>query len=238
MDILYIIAPAYNEAENITQFVDAWYPVVEAHNGNGDSRLVVIDDGSLDDTYAILQGLATDRPLLTPLTKPNGGHGATLLYGYRYANESGADYIFQTDSDGQTDPVEFEAFWERREKYDAILGHRSDRRDGASRVFVEQTLLRLLRLIFGVRMPDANAPFRLMKKDLVAKYLPKMPADFNLPNVMLSTYFVYYKENVTFRAISFKPRQGGTNSINMKRIIGIGRKAVAEFWTLRKQMDE
>ena len=37
--------------------------------------------------------------------------GATVLYGYKYALKNGADYIFQTDSDGQTLPEEFEPFW-------------------------------------------------------------------------------------------------------------------------------
>jgi len=44
--------------------------------------------------------------------------------------KSGADWIFQTDSDGQTNPDEFEAFWCRREKYDALFGNRTVRGDG------------------------------------------------------------------------------------------------------------
>ena len=97
---LYIVIPAYNERDNIYQVLDDWYPVVEKHCGGGESRLVVIDDGSKDDTYAIMQEYAKTHPLFQPLTKPNGGHGATVLYGYRYALKQGADYIFQTDSDG------------------------------------------------------------------------------------------------------------------------------------------
>ena len=49
----------------------------------------------------------------------------------------------------------------------------------------------------------------------VGEYLKKLPADFNLPNIMMTTYFVYYKNRVTFREISFKPREKGTNSINL-----------------------
>lgn len=114
MDKLYIVIPAYNESENIENCVNDWYPVVVAHNPGGDSRLVIINDGSKDNTYEILTELAKDRPLLQPLTKQNGGHGSTVLYGYRHAIKEGADYIFQTDSDGQTNPSEFEAFWSER----------------------------------------------------------------------------------------------------------------------------
>ena len=106
MDTLYIVIPAYNESENIKRTIEEWCPVVEKHNGGGASRLVIINDGSRDDTYEIASAECETHPLLTVLTKPNGGHGSTVLYGYRYALENGADYIFQTDSDGQTDPEE------------------------------------------------------------------------------------------------------------------------------------
>ena len=236
MEKLYIIVPAYNEAENIRRLIDDWYPVIERHPGNGESRLVVINDGSRDRTYEILKECARSRPLLEPLTKPNGGHGPTLLGGDRYAIKNKADYIFQTDSDGQTLPEEFEDFWIKRKRYDAVLGDRRDRQDGMSRVFVENTLRMILRLFFGVRIPDANAPFRLMKRELVEKYIDRMPGDFNLPNVMLTTFFVYYKEKILFSPVTFKPRQGGKTSVNIRKIIQIGWKALGDFRKLKKQM--
>ena len=113
MDSLYIVIPAYNEEENIRAVIDDWYPIVEKYNGNGESRLVIVDDGSKDKTYAIMQEYAKERPFFTPITKPNGGHGATVLYAYHYALEHGADYVFQTDSDGQTLPEEFHDFWKK-----------------------------------------------------------------------------------------------------------------------------
>ncbi len=236
-DSLYIVVPAYNESENIEKLIDGWYNVIEKFGGEN-SRLVIIDDGSRDNTYEIARKAAETRPLLTAVTKPNGGHGATVLFGYRYALENGADYVFQTDSDGQTDPAEFEGFWKLRTSYDAVIGSRPDRQDGAARKLVEKVLLVLLRLTFGVSVPDSNAPFRLMKSSLLAKYLPKLPEDFNLPNVMLTTYFAYFKENIKFVNITFKPRQGGTNSINIKKIFKIGRKAVGDFRSLKKHIND
>ncbi len=185
----------------------------------GYSRLVIIDDESKDKTYTVMQEYASTRLLFQPLTKPNGGHGHTVLYGYRYAIEKGADYIFQTDSDGQTNPGEFTQFWKEKEKYDAIIGNRVVRGDGKDRKFVENTVCFLLRIIFGVKVKDANAPFRLMKTSLVDKYIDKLPGDFNIPNIMFTTYFVYHHEKVEFLPITFKPRQGGTNSINIKKIV-------------------
>ena len=236
MDKLFIVIPAYNEAMNIEQCVKDWYPIVEKYNGEGESRLVIINDGSKDNTYEIMQELAKNRPLFTPVTKSNGGHGSTVLMGYRYAIEHGADFIFQTDSDGQTNPDEFHAFWEKRNDYEAIIGNRVVRGDGKDRKFVENTVCFLLRLIFGVKVKDANAPFRLMRKELVERYIGKLPVDFNIPNIMFTTYFVHYGHKVSFIPITFKPRQGGTNSINVKKIIKIGWKAVGDFYRLKKEM--
>lgn len=236
MEKLFIVMPAYNEQDNIADTLAAWYPVIERHAANGESRLVAVNDGSKDDTFAVMQEFAKDHPLFTPLTKPNGGHGPTVIYAYNYAIEQGADWIFQTDSDGQTNPEEFEAFWEAREAYDGIFGNRTVRGDGKSRAVVEKVVCLLLRLYFGVKVPDANAPFRLMRAEKVAKYLKKLPEDYNLPNIMMTTYFVYYKERVSFREISFKPREKGTNSINIKKIFKIGRQAVKDFRMLKKGM--
>ena len=105
MDKLYIVIPAYNEQETIQSVIEDWHPV--AVSAGADSRLVIIDDGSKDNTYAMLKEAEAKYPQLIALTKPNGGHGATLLYGYNYALEQGGDYVFQTDSDGQTKAEEF-----------------------------------------------------------------------------------------------------------------------------------
>lgn len=235
-EVLYIVMPAYNEELNITETLEAWYPVVEKHNESGESRLVVVNDGSKDGTFEIMQEYAQTHPLFIPLTKNNGGHGETLIFAYNYAINQGADWIFQTDSDGQTNPDEFETFWHIRGEYDGIFGNRTQRGDGWSRKFVEKVVCMLIRLYFGVKIPDANAPFRLMKAEKVEKYIKKLKPNYNLPNIMLSTYFVYYKEKTDFRTITFKPRVKGKNSVNIKRIIKIGWKALKDFRELKKEM--
>ena len=234
---LYVVVPAYNEEQNIEKCINDWYPVVEQHNQDGASRLVIINDGSKDNTFDKLQKLASSKPLLVPVTKENGGHGSAVLYGYRYAIDHKAEWIFQTDSDGQTNPEEFEQFWTKRHEYDAIIGNRTVRGDGKDRKMVENVVCFLLRIIFGVKVQDANAPFRLMKADLVAKYIDKLPWDFNLPNIMFTTYFVYFKERVLFLPISFQPRMAGKNSINLKKIIKIGWKAIGDFYRLRRDIN-
>lgn len=226
--------PAYNEEENIRKVIESWYSILSGKDPR--SKLVVADSGSTDKTHAILEELKTSFPNLEILTETGRQHGPKLMALYNYAIKNGADYIFQTDSDGQTNPAEFETFWNIRSQYAAIIGDRKGREDGKARVFVEWVVCLLLRLYFRVKVPDANAPFRLMKTDLVKKYLYRLPEEYGLPNIMLTTYFVFYKEHVKFEKISFSPRQGGENSINIPRIIKIGWKALYDFGSLRKNM--
>ena len=235
MDTLYIVMPAYNEEKNIESVVRSWYPVLKGKSES--SRLVIADSGSRDRTHEILEQLRSgDFPQLEILHTDNQYHGPKVIALYKYAIANGADYIFQTDSDGQTDPEEFGAFWKARRKYAGIFGNRKVRGDGKDRAFVEKVVCALVLLYFGVKIPDANAPFRLMKAQTVAKYIDTMPEDYNLPNIMMTTYFAYYREPTAFRTISFKPRQAGVNSVNIPRIVKIGWNALGDFHKLKKDM--
>lgn len=226
-DKLYVVIPAYNEQDNIKSVVEDWYPIVEAHGE--DSRLVVINDGSKDSTLAILREMAAGMPKLVPLDKENGGHGATIMYGYRYALDNGADYIFQTDSDGQTLPSEFEPFWNSREKYNVIIGYRNNRKDGFSRIIVTRVLRLVVKICFGVFVLDANTPYRLMQAKGLRENMKYIPDDFFLSNVALSAIYKKRRMKMHFIPITFRPRQGGTNSINIKKIFKVGINAFADF---------
>ncbi len=234
MDSLYIVMPAYNEEENIEAVVRDWYPLLDGKSQ--DSRLVIADSGSQDQTHEILTRLRGELPMLEILENTPRQHGPKLIALYRLAVSRGADYVFQTDSDGQTDPSEFRSFWKLRKKYDVVLGNRRIRGDGRSRALVEQVVCLLLRLYFGVRVPDANAPFRLMKASVLEKYLDRFPEDYNIPNIMLTAFFSHYQDRLVFREISFKPRQGGKNSINVSAITKIGLKALGDFSRFKKGM--
>ena len=233
MDKLYIVMPAYNEEANIEAVVSQWHPLVEKIGS--DSRLVVMDDGSKDHTYEKLKDLQKKFPQLVGVTKENEGHGATVLRAYHYAVDHGADYVVQTESDGQTLPEEFWPLWENRQRGGLLIGQRKGREDGISRVCVTRVLRLVLFAVFRVWVKDANTPFRLMKASELEQVLKKIPEGFNLSNVIMTV--IYEKENkVTYYPITFRPRQGGVNSINLRKISRIGWQAVKDFRRIRKEL--
>ena len=154
---LYVVMPAYNEEENIESVVEQWYPILKF--GSKESKLVIADAGSVDKTHKILVNLKKKYPQLEIVSKSLKQHGPKVIYLYKYAIKNNADWIFQTDSDGQTNPDEFEEFWKLRNKYDVILGNRTVRGDGKSRAFVEKVVCFLLKLYFGVKVRDAKTKY-------------------------------------------------------------------------------
>ena len=231
MDKLFIIMPAYNEEENIHNVIAQWHPVAERISP--DSRLVVIDDGSRDRTLTIARNLKKTYPRLIVLTKENLGHGPAVLYGYRYAVSKGADYVFQTDSDGQTLPSEFPIFWKNRRKCGLLIGSRVKRMDGLSRIFVTWVLQMVLLIIFRIPIRDANTPYRLMQCSELKKVLTKVPENFFLSNVLITVIYTKQNRGVHYYPITFLERQNGSNSINLKKILLIGSRAFFQFWRLR-----
>ena len=81
---------------------------------------------------------------------------------------------------------------------------------------------------------SANTPFRLMQAPTLEENLKQVPKDFNLSNVILSVIYAKKKQPVKYMRITFKPRQGGVNSINLKKIFKIGKQAVKDFRTINK----
>lgn len=231
---LYVVMPTYNEEANIQSVVSEWYPVLS--KGNDKSRMVISDGGSKDKTLDMLYDLQKTYPKLIVIPKPGTDHGTKVIFLYKYAIDMGADWIFQTDSDGQTLPSEFDEFWELRKDFDVIMGNRVKRGDGKDRKFVENVLRGYLKLFFGVLVPDANAPFRLMRSSVVKKYIGLMPDTFNLPNAILAACFSKFHEKVVYREITFQPRQGGKNYMNIKRILRIGLESIKNFYRIRQAM--
>ena len=116
-----------------------------------------------------------------------------------------------------------------RKECNFIIGVRGNRQDGLSRKLVTTVLKMVLFVSFGAYVRDANTPFRLMNAKALAVYLQQIPEDFFLANALLSAAIVKRKDSVKWIPITFKPRQGGENSINLRRIFRIGIKSLTEF---------
>ena len=101
-----------------------------------------------------------------------------------------------------------------------------------------RTLKAVIRLKFGVTVTDANTPYRLMKAATLKKYIGLVPENFNLSNVVITVILTKKHCKVKYIPITFRPRQGGVNSINLKKIFKIGQKALSDFAEINKIIDQ
>jgi glycosyltransferase involved in cell wall biosynthesis len=231
---LAIVMPIYNEAANIETVVDEW--LKELNRLGIFFQLLAINDGSKDRTAEVLQKLAKHHPdAIIPIDKKNAGHGQACRTGYDLAVAREAEWTFQIDSDGQCDPQYFSAFWNAREEADCVFGVRTTRDDGFSRVLISAACRFLTSLVSGMDLKDLNVPYRLMRTPVLKAALLKIPEDFDMQNVALT---LTLKRNAALRwkylPIHFRDRQGGTNSINLRRIIGMGWDLLTNLHRIRR----
>ena len=231
---LAVVMPIYNEEASISAVVREWFNCLRIVCPN--FVIFAIDDGSKDDTGKILASLETELgSRLRILSKANSGHGLSCREGYEIALASGAEWIFQTDSDGQCDPVFFYTLYSNRPDSDCVFGYRRTRDDGFGRVIVSYSCRLLLWFVTGTYLTDPNVPYRLMRAGALRKALRQVPSDFELQNIALT--FALNQQQLTWKyfPIHFRARRGGENSINYRKIAKMGINLLRDFHRLNHE---
>ncbi len=179
---LAVVMPVYNEEECISDVVSSWLNVLDKAAIH--FHLLVIDDGSGDDSAARLSLFAQDERV-TIIRKRNTGHGPTILLGYRHGMAI-ADWVFQVDSDGEMPPESFPELWRRRERYDALFGFRAGRKQGIGRWLISRCSRLAIACLYGSQVRDVNVPYRLIRANLLRHIVPLIPEDTFAPNLIIS----------------------------------------------------
>lgn len=114
----------------------------------------------------------------------------------RHRDKNHADYIFQTDSDGQTDPAEFAAFWDARKEYDGIFSNRTVRGGREGQGLRRADRLQALKAVFRCGCPGRKCALpidvmALLSRELIPirenrQYNRLQTAHFRKPR-----YFIY-----------------------------------------------
>ncbi len=160
---LSVFFPAYNEEKNIKKTVNA--SVEKLKKTAGSYEVIVVDDGSLDQTAVIVKKLIKRNPRIKLIAHtPNRGYGAALKSGFTHCQYP---WIAYTDSDGQFNFQEIDNFLDRRDEADLIIGYRSPRRDPWQRILIGQMLKFWNLIFFGLWMHDVDCGFKLIKKEVI-----------------------------------------------------------------------
>lgn len=153
--------PVYNEAEAIETVISEFYTEV---GSKIPSRVIVVEDGSIDGTKELLEKLSKKIPMTVITSKQRRGYSKAIIEGLRNVD---TNYVFLADSDGQHFAEDFWAFYELRNEYDILSGWRVRRSDPFHRKFMSKTFQTMATILFQLySLRDITAPYRLMRSDV------------------------------------------------------------------------
>ena len=155
-----IFFPCHNEQDNVARVTEQ--AVAVAENLRGDYEIIIIDDGSTDDTGRIADEIAATQDRVRVVHhERNQGYGAALQSGFKAATK---DLVFYTDGDGQFDIGELPGLLPLMQEYDIVSGYRLNRQDNLVRILGGWVWTRLNCLVFSLNLRDIDCAFKLYKR--------------------------------------------------------------------------
>jgi glycosyltransferase involved in cell wall biosynthesis len=159
---LSVFFPAYNDSGTIASLVIGAVSV--AGSLTPDYEVIVVNDGSSDDTPRILDELARLYPDHVRIVHhaKNRGYGGALRSGFAAATK---ELVFYTDGDAQYDPAEMVLLWEKMtDDVDWVNGWKISRSDPLHRIVIGRAYHHTVKLLFGLTVRDVDCDFRLMRR--------------------------------------------------------------------------
>lgn len=167
-----IIVPAWNEERNVGNTVR------EILGQFIDYDVVVVDDGSTDDTAAVARG-AGARVLVLPF---NMGVGGAMRTGFAYAQRHGYDQAIQVDADGQHNPRDIPGVLAGLDVADISIGARfadvGNYDAKGPRRWAMVFLATVLSRVAGTKLTDVTSGFRAANRRAIAQYVHYYPAEY------------------------------------------------------------
>jgi len=167
---LTIIVPVYNERE-------AARGVIESIAGAGIEtpyEIVAVDDGSDDGSSEILAELAEKNIIRLVRHDQNRGYGAALKSGITAAR---GELVMIIDGDGSYPVGHFDEFVKQADDHDMVVGSRGEKalEEPILRTLVKASIIKSLKLLADIDVPDLNSGLRLMRRDQVRRYFHLLP---------------------------------------------------------------
>lgn len=222
-DRLCVVMPVYNEQEAIGDVLKKWTRALDLIGM--DYVIRPYNDGSKDGSFAVMNSIAADLPRIQVKDKPNGGHGNTILTGYREAAADGFDWVFQIDSDDEMGPEKFNELWSRRNDYDFLVGIRDGRVQALPRKIISFVSRLCVRIFYGRSVWDVNTPYRLMRVSAFKPFYDVIPLTTFAPNVILSGLAARHKLRCFETRVPQHDRTTGEVSIKKWKLLKAAAKS-------------
>jgi dolichol-phosphate mannosyltransferase len=223
---LSLIIPAYNEADGIRE------AIVEADDAlrrlGVDYEILVVDDGSRDETASAVTDVLPSFPSLRLLRHPhNRGYGAALRTGFEAAR---GDLVAFTDADCQFDLADLAPLIARTAQAPVVAGYRMRRQDSFRRLFLSFGYNLVVRALLGTRVRDCDCALKVFRRDVLARLLPESTGFF--VNAEMLARARRQGLAIAEVGVRHRPRRHGVSKValtEVPRILGV----LLPFWWLQ-----
>ncbi len=227
--VLTIVVPCYKEEEVLNKtnrtLIDLLNEMINAEQIASNSRILYVDDGSDDQTWAVIQQFSTDFNSVTGLKlSRNFGHQGALLAGLEVAVKK-SDCIVTIDADLQDDPTVIREFIKAfNNGYEVVYGVRKKRETDT--FFKKHTALFFYKSMnwLGVELVANHADFRLLSKQAAKQLLDFKETTMFIRGIVpllgFSSTKVYYDR---------KKREAGESKYPLKKMISFSIEGLTSF---------
>lgn len=206
--ILAVIIPAYNEAQSLGKVINSCLSFLPQN------RLVVVNDGSTDNTLQIAKKYKVNVINL-PL---NSGIGGAVQTGLKYALRHNFDYVVQVDADGQHNPQDIHQLVSHQKKTsaDVVIGSRYIKKTPYHTSLNRRIGIKLfswvINILTGHKITDPTSGFRLYNRSAVEFLAQIYPTEFPEPESLL--LLLKHKFRVEEVSVSMNQRSHGNSSFS------------------------
>jgi len=159
-----VVIPALNEAESLPELVTRLVGVLSSLERS--YEILIVDDGSVDTTWAVLEQLVVSHPRLHAISfTRNYGKAAALSAGFQAAR---GDYVITLDADLQDDPAEIPKLLAKLEEgYDLVSGWKQNRKDSFLKNQTSKLFNAVTSLTTGLRLHDYNCGLKAYRAEVI-----------------------------------------------------------------------
>ncbi len=161
---LSLVIPLYNEEESLPELIEWIWRVV---NGRYNTEIILIDDGSKDNSWKIIENLKGKYPLVKAIRfRRNYGKSAALNMGFAQAS---GNVIITMDADLQDSPEEIPELMEMIQsgKFDLVSGWKKNRQDPVSKTIPTRLYNWATRITTGIKLHDFNCGLKAYRSEVV-----------------------------------------------------------------------
>jgi len=185
-----IVVPLYNEEESLPELLEWINRVMVAHNLS--YEVVMVDDGSSDTSWAVIENLKTQYSAITGIKfRRNYGKSAALHVGFQAAK---GDVVVTMDADLQDSPEEVPELHNMimKKGFDMVSGWKKKRHDPISKRWPSKIYNGLVRMVTGIKLHDFNCGLKAYKHAVVKsitvygdmhRYIPVMAKAAGFKNI-------------------------------------------------------